>query len=545
MATISPGQFQGARALNKQELLLRAKALNCTLAKSSKPTCSGQLDVGIFFDGTGNNMSEDFDKQPPQSRKHSNVVKLFRTHQLNLKLGQYAYYVPGVGTPFPKVDGFMGSIAGGAFAWNGESRITWAFTQLLNTPKLYVLNDTLLDEDKAAEVASNLASSLTPPAIRRNALRYWQDQLKAAIKDKKPTIEQINLTVYGFSRGAAEARAFCNWLFEVCDHDKGVWLFAGMPIRIGFLGIFDTVASVGIPNSLANTIMEGHQSWADNNMTIHPAIEQCVHFVAGHEVRAAFPLDSVRDKNIYPANAREVMYPGSHSDLGGGYAPNDLGIAPGPRDGICVIPGAQMYNDARLAGAPLVPWSRLDGTTRDDFIAAPQTIADFNAYLQATNFGKGSVETLHRKHMSLYLSYRYKYRNHIEQHSFYRRAKPKHQEYLRFTSGTINRRLRAMSGYQVPPTSSDFDVVEAVRQERKRIAMVGPHNFIDNRTIELCDLVATFDVTQLTAPIEHFYGHHIHDSMAGFIDMGGVFTNEFWINGSGIMRFRKIFKGDD
>ncbi len=549
MATISPAPFQGARALSKQELLQRAKAVNCTLAKSTKPACSGQVDVGIFFDGTGNNMNEDFTKLAPASRKHSNVVKLFRAHEKNADEGRFAYYVPGVGTPFPLVDDFLGSMAGGAFAWNGESRIIWAFTQLLNAPKFYVLNELLFDDNKAAEFARRLASSFTPPAIRRSALRHWQGQLKASIKGKKPHIELINLTVYGFSRGAAEARAFCNWLFEVCESENGVWLFAGIPIRVGFLGIFDTVASVGIPNSLANATVEGHQSWADNNMTIHPAVEQCVHFVAGHEVRAAFPLDSVRDKNTYPANAREVMYPGSHSDLGGGYAPNDLGIAPAANEGICVIPGAQMYNDARLAGAPMTPWGRLDAVTRADFIASAATVKDFNAYVQATNFGQGSVESLHRKHMSMYLSYRYKYRNRVDLMPFYRRAKPKHQAYLRFTSGTINRRLSAMFSYAVAPTSEAHVAADAVRSERKRLSLIGtkPQNELDLRAAALCDLVENFDIKRLTPEIETFYGHHIHDSMAGFIEMGGwtQTTNEFWLNGLGIMKYRKIFKGDD
>lgn len=238
MTTISPGQFQGARALSKQELLQRAKAVNCTIAKSSKPSCSGQLDVGIYFDGTGNNMVDDFDNRAPQARKHSNVVKLYRAQNKIARLGQFAIYVPGVGTPFPKVDDAFGSIAGGPFAWNGESRIIWAITQLINVPKLFVLGEFMFDEDFAAEVARSLSASYVPAAVRRFNLRYSLSELQAALKDTLPRAEQINLNVYGFSRGAAEARAFCNWLFELCEQERGAWRFAGIPIRVGFLGIF-------------------------------------------------------------------------------------------------------------------------------------------------------------------------------------------------------------------------------------------------------------------------------------------------------------------
>ncbi len=55
----------------------------------------------------------------------------------------------------------------------------------------------------------------------------------------------MRLYVYGFSRGAAEARAFANWLQEltrVSDADGRVeYRFAeALPISIEFLGLFDT-----------------------------------------------------------------------------------------------------------------------------------------------------------------------------------------------------------------------------------------------------------------------------------------------------------------
>jgi hypothetical protein len=35
------------------------------------------------------------------------------------------------------------------------------------------------------------------------------------------------------------------------------------------------------------------QAWA-KRLRGHPSIKKCVHYVASHEVRAAFPLDSVQ-----------------------------------------------------------------------------------------------------------------------------------------------------------------------------------------------------------------------------------------------------------
>ena len=69
MSTIFPVQFsaEGARKLSPRETMQRLQALTCALPQTNKPSCSGQLFVGIFFDGTGNNMTADFDKQRSKS----------------------------------------------------------------------------------------------------------------------------------------------------------------------------------------------------------------------------------------------------------------------------------------------------------------------------------------------------------------------------------------------------------------------------------------------------------------------------------------------
>lgn len=547
MATFPPQLLPeaGLRALTSKEIIQRAKALNCTLATSAAPSCTSQLNVGIFFDGTGNNMSMDYDAPAPVARKHSNVVKLFNAYSSRNGEGYFKFYIPGVGTPFPQIGDSGKNIFGGAFAWDGENRITWAFTRLLNAPQLYVLKTLLLDDQLAARISGNMASSTNPAFMRRLALRTWQKTLASNLKGKLPRVELINLSVFGFSRGAAEARAFCNWLLEVCEPVGGGWEFAGMPIRLSFLGIFDTVASVGIPDSLTNSIVEGHQSWADNNMQIHPAVEQCVHFVAGHEVRAAFPLDSVRVDGVYPGNAKEVMYPGAHSDLGGGYPPNAVGIAQEIANEMARIPGAQMYKEARLAGVPLVSWGSLPGTYKADLTVAPKTAADFNAYIQAAKISSGPVEEVHRQHMSLYLSYRYKYRNAIGSLPFYQRATTRDRGFIKVTTETFNKRLRHLTAYPVPPSDESFNLDHAIAQHRKFAKAAGLEGSELHQIKHLYTMADSLRPQNLTPAIEDFFGTYVHDSMAGFIDMGGASTNEFLINGLGILKFRKIFKGND
>jgi hypothetical protein len=584
--TAAPFPESGVRSLSPKEMLQRAKALACAAPQKKQPACSGQVYVGLFFDGTGNNKKADYDDLSAERRKHSNIVKLFLTYPLWTKRpGHYPFYMPGVGTPFPEIgdnnkylfDKNRGSIA----AENGEARIIWAFTRLLNAPHQYVFNGAqLIPDGQANSIANNTSSSGEPASLRRIVLKTWQDKLKAALEGKKPVVEQINLSVFGFSRGAAEARAFTNWLFDVCERDGGGWTFAGIPIRVQFLGIFDTVASVGLANLYDNGILCGHQSWADNNLEIHPAVEQCVHYVAGHEIRACFPLDSVRVKSHYPANAVEVMYPGAHSDVGGGYAPGALGVSPVEDSFVSVIPGANMYNAARKAGVPLLPFELLDKQIADALTPPADVIKDFNAYLAATKIGAGPVEELGHKHMAAYFSFRFKhlYSGDFFSRSPYRTASRKDQGYLYKTQRTLFLQLWKLKntvqkespefakrwpfllkyGHILDEASRSWDEVSAAPPVWKEAISAVWRSTLLGQLVEHAEPAAVaigknpmqhaFEVAEhicvedVTPEVERFFERYVHDSEAGFIDMG---MDEYARNGIGFVKFRTVFRGND
>ena len=548
MSTISPAPFsaEGARKLSPRETMQRLEALSCTLPQINKPSCSSQLFVGIFFDGTGNNMTADFDKPPPEKRKHTNIVKLFQAMPTSRLDRRISYYIPGVGTPFPDI-GDTGGTRGSAAGAGGEQRICWALLDLLNAPHYYVHNAFLIDKALAKTISSNMSDSSNPAALRRTALRTWQDRLHAALKDQKPRVEQINLSVFGFSRGAAQARVFVNWLFEVCTPKDGGWTFAGIPIRLQFLGIFDTVASVGLGNLGDEGTLAGHQSWADNTLEIHPAVEQCVHYVAGHEVRACFPLDSVRVKSTYPGNAVEVMYPGSHSDVGGGYAPGALGIAPRPDLSMSIIPGLSMYKAARVAGVPLQAWDDLKDYVKIGLTANTQVIDAFNNYLRDAKVSIGPIEHMLRQHFTHYLSYRFKIRDQFTTQAPYKNAsaiKQPDEDYsdqvaLQMTQNALMKRL---SLGMVNPTDTNWQPKE-VATLHKNMQKASGFNFkatyAENLTYDIADRI---NLNALTPAIENLCANYIHDSMAGFINFG---VNEFALNGLGIAKFRAVFKGND
>ncbi|RBH40923.1 DUF2235 domain-containing protein, partial [Pseudomonas sp. MWU13-2860] len=110
--------------------------------------------------------------------------------------------------------------------------------------------------------------------------------------DYKPEILRIKLYIYGFSRGAAEARSFLWRLRELMDVEAGT--LCGIPVAVEFLGLFDTVASVGLTELAPGA--EGHMGWADGTMKLPPEagyLKRCAHLVSAHEQRLCFPLDSV------------------------------------------------------------------------------------------------------------------------------------------------------------------------------------------------------------------------------------------------------------
>ena len=445
----------GERPLSNREQLQRAAALCAANPSGPKPACTGCVFIGMFFDGTGNNEQKDYLDQLSAARemRHSNVVRLYHAHPDRIKVstnGYYKYYIPGLGTPFPQIGDVDGECdeegswnqrwhtlmqqLGSVGAMNGAPRIVWGLTRIFNAISQHVYEKDLIDDATAKDLAVSFFDMMLPQAVidfdRRNSLKgKWQDKLKAKISKQAIKLELITVNVFGFSRGAAEARTFVNWLYELCEQKEGGYLFAGIPIRVQFLGIFDTVASVGAAGLY--TFIEGRAGWSNNSMQIHPGVEQCVHMVASTEARACFPLDSARVDRKYPANVVEYVYPGSHSDVGGGYKPLALGRKDWGSDDedlqLARIPGYEMYCAALGAGVPfqtsfgvrkiagvslgLGAFEPLSQLVAKALKPSPATVRAFDAYYLKAAIQPGPVETMASQHMSLYLTYRVRHKD--------------------------------------------------------------------------------------------------------------------------------------
>ena len=291
-------------------------------------TCSGPggchwvIHQMVFFDGTGNNrMADENDSLPVH--KPSNVAKLSR-------LAEEFYR-----------------------AWKNHS--SQLSDPAIHDPASYelVCQDNIGKENGLLQVAQPIyiAGVGTPynedqnilenfrdsPALGGALARGFEIRLKGAkarlhknISDIVEGIAQTSkrgkvvLHVVGFSRGATLARTFVNALLEKYPHrnpssgrplmhDITTDLKLAPELHIQSLGLFDTVSSVGFPG----------KTWGGVMLDIPAQVNNCLHFVAAHECRDFFPLSSIAGNRAQ--NSSELIYPGVHSDIGGGYKPNEQG----------------------------------------------------------------------------------------------------------------------------------------------------------------------------------------------------------------------------
>lgn len=520
-AQTPPTDLPGLRALSAKEQAQRAAAYGC-LADNKQPSCQRTIWVGIFFDGTNNNKKRDQEKvSDPNKRGHSNVVVLHDAFKDDRKNGYFAYYIPGVGTEFEQIGEKTESSDGKSMAKGGEARLHWAMIQLHNAVNFSVNQRDLVPDSEALSSINNpdvLKNGWTLfSGKRRSYFQRLESRLKQSLgKDPKPKPVLINLSIFGFSRGAAEARAYCNWILECCKKQDGGYTFSGIPIRFQFLGLFDTVASVGLADS-SPVGGDGLMDWADGTMEIPAAVERCVHYVAAHEIRKSFPVSTARTGNTYPANCLEVVYPGSHSDVGGGYGPGSQGKAVGSRNRLASqVPLVHMYQEARNSGVPLLTDKELEGKQRQDTSDELQIAAElktrFRDYAIWSKASATAVETLLHKHMRLYWRWRLKVAPKFKELSSYQKADVQDREDLYASEldfqkdmGRAIKRKRWLDS--LPPNDT-----------RSRSQM--PYNMpteVDKEALEEARLV-----DQVPQSVHLFFDEHIHDSHASFYLAGPV-----------------------
>ncbi|KAB7772569.1 T6SS phospholipase effector Tle1-like catalytic domain-containing protein [Xanthomonas maliensis] len=498
----------------------------CTAAADGL-SCTREIHVAIFFDGTNNNMKRD---RP--SKGHSNIVSLYDAHKED-RTEYFRFYVPGVGTKFPEIGEDGEDATGKSMAKGGENRIHWALIQLYNAVHTSVNNFDLLDEAETKDLVTGVFTGLSTwyrlgDGKMISIFRDIDQRLTKATADKRPTITKLHLSVFGFSRGAAEARTFSNWLTLATRGKVG-----SAQVNLRFLGIYDTVASVLLADSAP--FGNGLFDWANKTMRI-PEVEGALHYVAGHEIRRSFPLSTMRAGGSWPARSKEYVYPGAHSDIGGGYSPGDQGKARGGRSSLMSqIPLNDMYFEASNNGVKLRPFDEMVEQTKDDYKIDPSLEKAFAAYLEWS--------PPNEKGENLSGTKRGVMENRMEQQM---------QRYWRWrASRTEVAKFQAMQSYQHANTQDRTDLMEGntdwqtdIKHARAASQPTPVTIYLDGFPNEVTlpamasrtqrDLLAAIDDTAaIPAEVDRFFDEYVHDSHAGFWLLGpvsqfdkNVFANE-------------------
>lgn len=216
-----------------------------------------RVTTALFFDGTGNNRTNSM-RDSNKFGHLTNINTLFDACTLTDRL-----YVEGVGT-----------------------------------------RDNMDDSNVAKGTGEN------PPGYSGYS---YNDKLEKGTGFLKAYQEQhvdddIDLLVFGFSRGATLARDFAKRALAYSN------------VRIKYLGIYDTVVSLLLRRPAIQFTASELQR-----------VDRILHLTAIHEARKYFPLTSliahngatalVDIKNSYSEKVKEIFVPGAHADVGGGYNP--------------------------------------------------------------------------------------------------------------------------------------------------------------------------------------------------------------------------------
>jgi hypothetical protein len=195
--------------------------------------------------------------------------------------------------------------------------------------------------------------------------------------------EGDQIFVFGFSRGAFVARALVEFVgFGLLQHQPGCsekqrwaaihqlfdegyqrhnqllktqfpqlqFFHQGKALPVRFLGVWDTVGALGIPDDLALlNLLDDPEQWNfyDNLLGTHVITAR--HAMAMDEKRASFTVtrwDLTAQQQV-SADVKELWFAGVHSDVGGGY----------PHSGLADIALQWMMDESGACGLQFYPYA--------------------------------------------------------------------------------------------------------------------------------------------------------------------------------------------
>jgi uncharacterized protein (DUF2235 family) len=375
---------ENSKTLTGRELLAEELSVNALMS----PVADRKRLV-LCFDGTWNNL-----------KSHTNVSKLYSeiADETTGPSCQRKFYDEGVGT------GTYDKIRGGVFGYGLDKNIRTGYAWLAS---LYEQGNAPLSPPRSAadplptgDGCPKDPAPLDAPR-RSNGERYETPKHSS----DEEFVDGSEIFLFGFSRGAFTARSMCgliNYLGipllergttsaavslsdlpqitqawelyaarptakyraeatgseaqKITEHDEAVLNFRqkGLyPIRLHFVGVWDTVGALGIPKVFDyDWIPRFSSQYEFHDATLGESIRNAFHAVAIDEHRLPYAPTLWKSAQPTTEAVEQRWFPGAHADVGGGYE-DDLLPAP-PLEwlaGRAAACGLEFINDRHLATA--------------------------------------------------------------------------------------------------------------------------------------------------------------------------------------------------
>ena len=477
---------------------------------TAKQDCSDVVHISVFFDGTGNNKDADEGK-----KKWSNPARLWRNADLLTKdkdKPNYAIYVSGVGTRF---NGEL-NIFQRALSWIQDNNVIGGSSGLGGSKRLAYGEEQLNDALKQVMIMNAKKAEIDTGKYANEKKVYSFSEVDNSLKQHR-LIKKINISTFGFSRGAALARAFTNQFMWQCESDCNGLTYGAekYPIEFKFMGIFDSVASFGLPA----TNLNNNLTFKGRDLVVDERVKMCVHYIAGNELRFAFPVDLIHEKNseITNPNRKEIVYPGMHSDVGGGYTPGSQSV----NDNFARIPLKDMLEDAVSAGVRMFDYNQLKEKYEilfaEQFEIKDETQLLFNAVKTQMQFGGKAQDQITAAMKVYYSAYGTLARSKTASVSQNVRKDNKFREILPIgpsDMATEISRLEKLQNLTAPNKSGGMNIFRILSPVSKAYEF-----FLDVDDWEFASWHK-----ESTPEIMSFYQNYIHDSKYGFMSNAEPFS---------------------
>ncbi len=270
-------------------------------------------NIALLSDGTGNSNIKG---------RGTNVFKLYEAIDFNLTdCPQLAFYDDGVGTQQFKPL----KILGGAFGWGLSRNVRHLYTELV---RCYEPGDRiyLFGFSRGAFTVRSLAGLIAKMGILKSAAYPDDDELEIAVLKLYQDYRRNNL-------------AHLEKLFFRPPRGNDLIVHQNAPIR--FIGVWDTVAAVGLPFAEATEFWNRYVfRFKFSDHVLNPLVERACQAMSIDDERQTFhPLLWQDDPRI-----EQVWFPGVHANVGGGY----------PQQGLSLVALDWMMKKAQQAGLRFV-----------------------------------------------------------------------------------------------------------------------------------------------------------------------------------------------